>query len=61
MPRWRDSRDRLRAKARSSLRYRGVSEDTHESKGSVRFTVSAKGTEKPMPVPPEGHGHPHKD
>jgi methionine-rich copper-binding protein CopC len=43
------------------LRYRGVSEDTHESKGSVSFTVSAKGTEKPVPAPPEGHGQQHKD
>jgi methionine-rich copper-binding protein CopC len=43
------------------LRYSGVSEDTHESKGSVSFTVSAKGAEKPVPVPPQGHEHHHKD
>jgi methionine-rich copper-binding protein CopC len=43
------------------LRYRGVSEDTHESRGSVSFTVSATAAEAAAPAPAGGHEHHHKD
>ena len=47
------------AEGRYVLRYRGVSEDTHESKGSISFTVSAKGSVQPKSTSPEGHAHSH--
>lgn len=49
------------AEGKYVLRYKGVSEDTHESKGSIAFTVSAKAPAQAVPAPHAGHEHHHKD